>query len=108
METFSSFIKKSGKKPLDGIEIKSASLENVMMTWAEFQPGTMLPEHEHPNEQITLIFEGELEMTSAGETRIMTKGDYLLIPPNVRHSARAGSKGAIAVDAWHPIRKDYL
>ena len=57
--------------PMDGIKVKSVHLDNVMMTYMEFEPNTDLPEHAHPHEQITMIHQGRLEMTVDTQTTIM-------------------------------------
>ncbi|MBN2159983.1 MAG: cupin domain-containing protein [Spirochaetes bacterium] len=108
MEYFNDFKKKIGISPLDGFTFKEAHLENVMITWVEMKPGSVLPEHSHPNEQISLVVEGTLELTVGGSTRIMKKGEVAVVPPNVPHSGRVHDEFTIAVDAWNPIRKDYI
>ncbi len=90
-----------------GIGRRAVYLEGVMMTFFDFAPGTVVPEHQHPHEQITLVLEGALEFTLGDETRIIRVGEGVTIPPNVPHSARALSHPTQAVDAWHPIREDY-
>jgi len=104
---FLSFKSMSGKSPVQGVEIKSAHLENVMMTWMEFEPGADLPEHSHPHEQISLIVEGKIEMTVGGLSRVLTRGDAAVVPPRVTHSAKVLDGPAVAVDAWYPVRDDY-
>lgn len=108
MEYFDSFKAKKGTSPLRGFIFKEAHLDNVMITWVEMQPGSILPEHKHDHEQISLVLEGTLELTVGGITKIMKKGDVAVVPSNVIHSGRVGEENTIAIDAWHPIRKDYI
>ncbi len=91
----------------DGIRRRAVSLEGVMLTLFEFAPGAAVPEHQHPEEQITLVLEGELEFTLAGKTRVIGPGEGVAIPSGVPHSARVLGQPARAIDAWHPIREDY-
>ena len=93
--------------PIEGIKVKSVHLDNVMMTYMEFEPKTDLSEHAHPHEQITMIHRGRLEMTVDGKSRIMQTGDVVTVPANITHSARTLDEPTIAVDAWSPIREDY-
>ena len=79
-----------------------------MMTFFEFEPDAVIPSHKHPHEQITYIIEGEMEFTVEGETRLLKKDDGVVIRSNQEHSARVLDKPAKAVDAWYPVREDYL
>ncbi len=106
-EYFSDFKTADFVTPAEGIKVKSVHLDNVMMTYMEFEPNTDLPEHSHPHEQITMIHQGKLEMTVDGQMKIMHKGDVVIVPPNKTHSARTLEEPTIAVDAWSPTRQDY-
>jgi quercetin dioxygenase-like cupin family protein len=98
----------AGKSPLAGFVFKEVHLNNVMITWVEMKPGSILPEHSHPHEQISLVVEGALELTVDGMTRVMRKGDVAIVPSNVKHSGRVLAEQTVAVDAWNPIREDYI
>jgi quercetin dioxygenase-like cupin family protein len=108
MDYFNDFKTKKGISPLAGFTFKEAHLDNVMITWVEMEPGSVLPEHKHPHEQISLVVEGMLELTVGGRTKIMKKGDVAVVPPGVLHSGRVHGEFTIAVDAWNPIREDYI
>ena len=106
-----SFFRKSelkAKNVIDGITLKSVSGSKTMMTFFEFEPGAVIPSHNHPHEQITYVIEGEMEITVDGETKLLKAGDGVVIMPNQDHSAKILSKPAKAVDAWYPIREDYI
>lgn len=90
-----------------GIHRRAVYLDGVMLTFFDFAPGAVVPEHQHPHEQITLVMEGALEFTSGNETRVIGPSEGVTIPPNVPHSARTLEQPTKAVDAWHPIREDY-
>jgi quercetin dioxygenase-like cupin family protein len=95
------------KKVLEGIDVGSVRLDNLMLTHFTFKAGAAVPEHSHPHEQITLMISGEMEFTFNGEKRRIRAGDGCAVPPNARHSVRAVTD-AVAVDCWHPIREDYI
>jgi quercetin dioxygenase-like cupin family protein len=86
----------------------AVALEKSMLTYFELEPNTQFPEHAHEAEQITLVLEGELTFTIEGRTVVLRKGDVIALPSNVIHSVSAGSVPCKAVDAWSPVRKDYL
>jgi quercetin dioxygenase-like cupin family protein len=54
----------------------------------------------HPQEEVWLVVEGELEVTVAGVTRTARRGVAAVVPSGVPHTVRAASDGfAIVVDA---------
>lgn len=90
-----------------GLGRRAVYLDNLMLTFVDFEPGVALPRHSHPHEQITLVLEGTLEFTLDGETQILTAGQGVTVPSNVPHSARSLDGPARVLDAWHPVREDY-
>lgn len=108
MEYFSSFSNRPWISPVNGVRIKEVHLDNLMLTWMEFDPFSILPEHSHPHEQISMIVEGSMELAVDGVTRLMKKGDVAVVPPNTPHGGRTFEDSTIAVDAWHPKRDDYI
>lgn len=61
----------------------------------ELQPGAAVPEHLHEGSvEILYIEEGEAEMTVAGQTLRVGKGDAVYIPAGAKHSARVVSEKA--------------
>jgi quercetin dioxygenase-like cupin family protein len=73
----------------------------------EIKKGVILPEHQHENEQITYILEGELEMTIGGVTTVFKAGNLELIPANIPHSAVALTDCKV-LDSWAPVREAFL
>lgn len=95
------------KEPIKGIRIRSVYLDKAMMTYMEFEPNSVIPEHKHQHEQITIILEGKMEMVVGGIKKTVSKGDVVAIPSNTTHSAQILEVFTIAVDAWSPVREDY-
>lgn len=96
------------KEMLPGITLRSVYLENTMMTFFDLQPGSRIPLHKHEHEQISYVVRGSLKMTVAGQTKLMREGDIAVIPGNVEHEAEVGEEPTFALDAWYPIREDYV
>lgn len=65
-----------------------------------------LSSHAHPHEQITTVLSGELELTVAGELRVLRAGMVAFIPGGVPHSAHALTPCEV-LDVFHPVREDY-
>ena len=80
----------------------------MMPSLVTFDPGTEVPDHSHPHEQMGIMISGRLEFTVGGHTEILEAGDIWRIPGNVPHRARAIDGPAVALDVFHPIREDYL
>jgi len=91
-----------------GANMWAVALQKSMLTYFELEPNTQFPEHEHAAEQITLVLEGELIFAFEGRTVVLGKGDVIAIPSTAKHSVSTGSARCKAVDAWSPVRKEYL
>jgi len=92
---------------LPGVDRRAVWLDDVMLTFFTFEPGAAVPEHAHPNEQITVVVEGAMEFTLGEETQTLRAGEGVCIPPNVPHKARVLDERTVAYDAWSPTREDY-
>ena len=78
------------------------------MTFAhyDFEAGSSIHEHFHPEEEVYEVIEGELELTIDGVSQVVRPGVVGIVPSNVAHSARALTDGrAIIID--HPARRDF-
>jgi quercetin dioxygenase-like cupin family protein len=78
------------------------------MTFAhyDFDRGSTIHEHFHPQEEVYEVIEGELELTIDGVTQIARPGIVAIVPANARHSVKALTDGrAIIVD--HPLRPEF-
>lgn len=91
-----------------GLQFQPVVGEQLMVNFVRFPPHTEAPLHWHDEEQIAFVLEGEFEFTVAGETRILRRGDAVVIPPNVPHEARTHEEGCLQVDVFHPPRQGIL
>jgi quercetin dioxygenase-like cupin family protein len=82
--------------------------DRVMANFVRFEPHTEAPLHWHEEEQISFVVDGELEFEVAGETRVLTRGQAVVIPPNVPHAARTHDGPCLEVDVFHPPRRGVL
>ena len=80
--------------------------EKMTLGYVELQQGSIVPMHQHIQEQITYILEGELDMMIGGENCILTAGMFHVIGSNVPHSAAARTACKV-IDAFSPVREDY-
>jgi quercetin dioxygenase-like cupin family protein len=96
------------KANVPGAQMWAVGLDKSMLTYFELDPNTIFPEHSHDAEQITLVLEGELTFLYQGNTITLSPGEVIAIPSNVRHSVTTGNQKCLAVDAWSPVRIEYL
>lgn len=79
---------------------------NMTFAQYEFARGSSIHEHFHPEEEVYVVLEGELELTIDGVSHIAKPGLVAIVPSNARHSVRALTDGrAMIVD--HPRRLEF-
>jgi quercetin dioxygenase-like cupin family protein len=76
------------------------------MTFAhwEFDRGSTIHEHDHPQEEVWHIVSGKLEVTIGKETRTVGPGMAAIVPQGVPHFVKALSDGK-AIVADYPLRE---
>lgn len=80
--------------------------ENMSVANWSVEAGAEFPEHAHPHEQISIVTEGEFELTIDGETDVLRPGHIAVIPSNAPHSGVARTDCEI-IDVFSPVREDY-
>jgi unsaturated pyranuronate lyase len=91
--------------PYDGVTRRSFSSASATVTSYTFAPGAGFPRHRHPQEQITLIEDGDVEMTVGDDVERMVAGDWSVVEPDVEHGITAGPAGATVVAVIVPRRE---
>ena len=87
-----------------GLFFRPLFAENVSLNFVTFPPESGFPSHVHPEEQISIVREGEMEFTVGDVTRMVGPGDVIAIPPNVSHSGRTLDTGCRLIDVFSPPR----
>ena len=82
------------EEPYEGVRRCSFDSEGATVTAYRFAPGARFPLHRHPQEQITLIEQGEVELTVSDTTTLLRAGDWSIVGADVEHGIRAGPQGA--------------
>lgn len=96
---FYSFNVLSAEEIEKGIRVKTLPAGKVHLRHLVFEPGTLVPDHRHPEVVVTMILEGTMEMTVGDERREVTAGDVFRVPPKTGHSGRVFSERVVAV-SW--------
>jgi quercetin dioxygenase-like cupin family protein len=81
--------------------------QDVMLARVLLKKGCIVPEHSHPNEQITFILDGALKFWIGGKEIVVNSGEVLTIPPNVPHKAEA-LEDTVDFDVFNPPRADWM
>jgi len=81
--------------------------ETMTVARLHLRKGALVPLHQHPNEQISMVERGRLRFVIAGEERIVQGGDMVTIPPNAPHLVEA-LEDSLATDLFSPIREDWI
>jgi quercetin dioxygenase-like cupin family protein len=82
------------EEPYDGVRRRSFDSAAATVTEYVFEPGARFPIHRHPQEQITLIQEGDVVLSASGELSVLAAGDWSGLSPDVEHGIQAGPRGA--------------
>ncbi len=91
---------------IPGYFVRFVHTENMTLSFLQVRAGAKLPEHDHPHEQVSMVQEGEFELTVAGNPIRLKPGEVLVIPSGVRHSGRAITNCRL-MDVFNPVREDY-
>jgi unsaturated pyranuronate lyase len=98
------------EKVSDTLDRRLITGESVMLTHVYLKKGSIVPQHNHHNEQITYILEGCLRFwigDDESEQIDVRAGEVLHIPPMVKHKAEA-LEDTLDVDIFSPPRQDWL
>jgi quercetin dioxygenase-like cupin family protein len=92
-------------EPYEGLRRRTIDAERSTVNEYTFEPGAQFPVHRHPQEQVTLILEGTVELTVEGETATLEAGAWSVVGGDVEHGITAGPGGARIVAILSPRRE---
>jgi quercetin dioxygenase-like cupin family protein len=78
---------------------------NLSLNFVTFPPNSGFPSHVHAEEQISIVREGEMEITIHENSRIVKPGDVIIFPPNVPHAGRTSDHMCRLIDIFAPPRQ---
>ncbi|PSR11308.1 MAG: cupin domain-containing protein [Bacteroidetes bacterium] len=106
MNPFLQLEKIPSKEIVPGFHGKFIHTDRMTVGHFTVKAGSVLPEHQHPHEQITNLLAGTFEMTVNGQTTICQAGEVVVIPGNTPHAGRALTDCQL-IDVFQPARTDY-
>ncbi len=95
------------QKVWDGVVARVVDGERITPAVVELDPQSVVPEHQHENEQLGVVLSGSLLFRIGDESRDLGAGALYRIPPNTPHSVETGPGGAVVVDIFSPVRDDW-
>ena len=81
--------------------------ELITMAIVELPPNSVVPAHQHVNEQLGFVISGSLRFAVDGETRERGPGDTWRILADVPHEVTVGPEGAVVAEVYSPVRADW-
>ena len=90
-----------------GVVARTVQGERMTMAVVELEPGAVVPDHHHENEQLGIVLEGSVTFRVGDETRELRPGGTWRIPSDTPHEVEAGPEGAVLIDVFAPVRSDW-
>jgi quercetin dioxygenase-like cupin family protein len=91
----------------DGIACRDVVGERVTLGVIELDPGSIVPEHAHENEQLGVCIQGSMRFRIGAETREVAPGSTWSIGASVPHEVEVGPHGCVVVEVFAPRRDDW-
>ncbi|MDQ1469073.1 MAG: hypothetical protein QOJ99_553 [Bryobacterales bacterium] len=81
--------------------------EHMTIARLRMKKGALVPLHQHPNEQVSMMDAGALRFEVGGREVIVRAGEVVRIPPGVPHLVEA-MEDSVATDLFTPPRQDWI
>lgn len=93
---------------VDGVYLAQlAAGDRMSIQHFHFEPGAVVPSHDHEHEQLGYLYEGTLTFIVEGEEVIVSAGESYAIPSNEPHEVvNHGEDPANGIDIFSPPRLD--
>ena len=81
---------------------------NFMLSFIRMDGGSSFPHHFHPEDQLMMVLQGEMDEGIIDDWLPMKDRDVILQPGGMVHAASIGPAGVDVVDVFWPVRPDYM
>lgn len=95
------------KRIWDDVVARIVTSELITMAIVELAPNSVVPRHQHVNEQLGFVITGSLRFTVDGEVSERGPGDSWRILADVPHEVTVGHAGAVVAEVYSPVREDW-
>ena len=87
-----------------GLFFRPFYAENISLNFVTFPPESGFPAHVHPEEQVSIVREGKMEITIGDRVFAVKPGDVIHFPSGVPHSGRTTTEPCRLIDIFSPPR----
>ena len=91
-----------------GVQARVMWGERIMVSLVNLEPGSQVPAHTHPHEQMGMVLEGAMTMDIGGESHDLKAGDAYLVPSDVEHVVTTGNVPTQVLDIFSPPRQEFM
>ena len=91
----------------NGVSVRAVHGDRITLGVVELEPGSIVPEHRHENEQLGMVLSGSVTFRVGDESRELGPGGTWCIAANAPHEVVAGPEGAVVIDVFAPRRDDW-
>jgi len=96
------------KQILPGVFMKALTYgNNSLLCEFQLKQGSIIPAHQHPQEQTGYLISGRLRFSSDDEDFIVEPGSSWNFKGGIVHGAEV-LEDSVAIEIFSPIRQDYL
>jgi unsaturated pyranuronate lyase len=81
--------------------------ETMYQMIAELKAGSVMPPHQHPQEQIIHIISGRMKVNVGNDSRVLGPGDSHYLASNVSHGVETLEDTRV-LDTFSPPRHEYI
>ena len=92
----------------EGVIFCPVFADNMSLNFVTFPANSGFPPHTHPEEQISIVREGEIEITIGDTVTMARPGDVIIFPPDVPHAGRTFDALCRLIDIFSPPRRGML
>lgn len=89
---------------IDGQQCRVIVGDSMLANFVYFGPNVEAPTHDHVEEQLLTVLQGEISYHVDGVTYQLRPGDVAMIPASVPHGGVAGPVGCVALETFTPPR----
>ena len=81
--------------------------DGTTVAWITLAQGAVVPQHDHPNEQIATVVKGRVRFIVDGNEFVAHAGETVPLASNVPHAVEA-LEDSIVLDVFSPRREDWI
>jgi len=82
--------------------------EQSMISFLTMDAHSYFAPHHHTQEQIMIVLDGSCDEIIEGKIYHVSKGDVIVLPPNIVHGAYIGDQDVQVIDVFGEVRSDYM